>query len=136
VKPVITLKPLLHRGGEQIGIYFQNNLPLNIVIRTKAAGKWSQTHKCWYVPMNRESFEKIKAALPAVNLDSAELKKYLVNKNRDAKKSSALIRANQTFNHFIQHVNSDHLKISDTIAPVNKHVLSSMRQLLKLKAFS
>jgi len=136
VKPLITLKPLLHRGGEQIGIYFQNNLPLNIVIRTKAAGKWSQTHKCWYVPMNRESFEKIKAALPAVNLDSAELKKYLVNKNRDAKKSSALIRANQTFNHFIQPVNSDHVKISDAIAPVNKHVLPSMQQMLKLKAFS
>jgi len=136
VKPLITLKPLLHRGGEQIGIYFQNYLPLNIVIRTKAAGKWSQTHKCWYVPMNRESFEKIKAALPAVNLDSAALKQYLENKNRDAKKSSALIRANQTFNHFTQHVNSDHLKICDAIAPVNKHVLPSMQQMLKLKAFS
>ena len=86
MKPFITLKPFLHRGEERIGIYFQNNLPINIAIRTKAAGKWSQTGRCWYVPMNRESFEKIKAALPAVTIDSRELKKYLENKNRDAKK--------------------------------------------------
>jgi len=87
VKPLITLKPFLHRGGEQIGIYFQNNLTLNIIIRTKAAGKWSQTGKCWYVPMNRESFEKIKAALPDINLDFADLKKYLQNENKDSKRA-------------------------------------------------
>ena len=136
MKPFITLKPFLHRGEERIGIYFQNNLPINIAIRTKAAGKWSQTGRCWYVPMNRESFEKIKAALPAVTIDSRELKKYLENKNRDAKKSSALVKSNQTFNQSLQQTNSGHLKISDTVFPVNKHVLPSMQQMLKLKAFS
>jgi len=41
MKPLITLKPFLHRSGEQIGIYFPNSLPLNIVIKRKAGGKWS-----------------------------------------------------------------------------------------------
>jgi hypothetical protein len=58
MKPLIILKPFLHRSGEQIGIYFQNSLPLNILMKSKAGGKWSHTGNCWYVPMNRESFEK------------------------------------------------------------------------------
>jgi len=39
MKSLITLKPFLHRGGEHIGIYFQNNLSLNILIKDKAAIK-------------------------------------------------------------------------------------------------
>ena len=70
-----------------------------MAIRTKAAGKWSQTGKCWYVPMNRESFEKIKAALPDVIIDAGDLKKYLENKNLQSKNSFALIKTNQRFNY-------------------------------------
>ena len=136
MKPLITLKPFLHRGGEQIGIYFQTNLPLNIAIRTKAAGKWSQTGKCWYVPMNRESFEKIKAALPDVTLDAGDLKKYLENKNLQSKKSFGLIKTNQRFNYPASQSNTNRVTRKTAISPVNKHVLPSMEQMLKLKAYS
>ena len=136
MKPLITLKPFLHRGGEQIGIYFQTNLPLNIAIRTKAAGKWSQTGKCWYVPMNRESFEKIKAALPDVTLDAGDLKKYLENKNLQSKKSFGLIKTNQRFNYSASLSNTNRVTRKTAISPVNKHVLPSMEQMLKLKAYS
>lgn len=136
MKPLITLKPFLHRGGEQIGIYFQNNLPLNIAIRTKAGGKWSQTGKCWYLPMNRESFEKIKAALADVTLDAADLRKYLENKNLRSKKSFALIKTNQTFNYPASQSTTNRVTLKAAISPVNEHVLPSMQQMLKLKAFS
>ena len=135
MKPLITLKPFLHRSGEQIGIYFQKSLPLNIVIKSKAGGKWSQTGKCWYVPMNRESFEKIKAALPVdVNLDANELKKYLENKN--PKNNAALVRINQKVAYPAQQANQNHLKHSAAISPVNDHVLPAMKQMLKLRTFS
>ena len=39
-------------------------------MKSKAGGKWSHAGKCWYVPMNRESFEKINAALPVIGIHS------------------------------------------------------------------
>ena len=78
MKPTINLRPIFHKNEEQIGIYFQDNLPLNIIIRKNADGIWSQTKKCWYVPLNRKAFEKLKTALKEhAILDTALLKRYL-----------------------------------------------------------
>lgn len=107
-----------------------------MAIRTKAAGKWSQTGKCWYVPMNRESFEKIKAALPYVTIDAGDLKKYLENKNLQSKNSFALIKTNQRFNYPASQSNTNRVTRKTAISPLNKHVLPSMEQMLKLKAYS
>jgi len=138
MKSLITLRPFLHRGGEHIGIYFQNNLPLNILIRTKAAGKWSQTGKCWYVPMDRKAFEKMKSVLPGnIDLDTTELRKYLENKNQPPKKTSSLATTDeQDLRYPVLQTNTNQVKINNTISPVNNHVLPAMQQMLKLKAFS
>ena len=130
MKPTINLRPIFHKNGEQIGIYFRNNLPLNIIIRKNADGIWSQTKKCWYVPLNQKAFEKLKIALSEYAiLDTTMLKKYLEEKK--IKTASALqlkpknvIDANKP------------LQLNLAISPVNKHVLPAMEQLLKLKAFS
>ena len=130
MKPTINLRPIFHKNGEQIGIYFRNNLPLNIIIRKNADGIWSQTKKCWYVPLNQKAFEKLKIALSEYAiLDTTMLKKYLEEKK--IKTASALqlkpkkvIDANKP------------LQLNLAISRVNKHVLPAMEQLLKLKAFS
>ena len=36
MKPTIDLQPIFHRNGEQIGIYFKNNLPLDTIVRKDA----------------------------------------------------------------------------------------------------
>lgn len=55
----ILLKPLLHRGAEQIGIFFQNHTAINQEIRKLAGVKWSQTNKCWYVPLSMENLKEL-----------------------------------------------------------------------------
>jgi hypothetical protein len=50
------LQPLFHRGGEQIGIFFPKNEEINSIVRKIKGIKWSQTHKCWYLPLNHASF--------------------------------------------------------------------------------
>jgi len=78
MKPTIDLKPIIHKNAEQIGIYFKNDLPLNIIIRKEAGGIWSQTKKCWYVSLDRNAFEKLKTALKDhAILETNNLKKYL-----------------------------------------------------------
>ena len=63
MKPTIDLKPIFHKNANQIGIFFKNDLALNIKIRKEADGIWSQTKKCWYVPLDRKAFDKLKIAL-------------------------------------------------------------------------
>ncbi|MBP8244642.1 MAG: hypothetical protein KAX45_08895, partial [Chitinophagaceae bacterium] len=55
----VTLKPLVHKGAEWIGIYFELSHALNGILRKQMAANWSVSNKCWYVPLNQSSFEKI-----------------------------------------------------------------------------
>jgi site-specific recombinase XerD len=129
MKPTIDLKPMIHRGSEQIGIYFKNDLKLNILTRKEAGGIWSQTMKCWYVPLNRKSFEKLKTVLSEhAILNTSNLKKYLEEKKiKENVPVPAIVRKKAK-------VNS--LQLVSSISPVNKHVLPAMEEMLKLKAFS
>lgn len=130
MKPTINLKPIFHKNGEQIGIYFINNLPLNIIIRKNADGIWSQTKKCWYIPLNRKAFEKLKMALKEhAILDTTLLKKYLEEK-KITTVSTLQLKAKSTI------VRNKPLHLIRGISPVNTHVLPAMEQTLKLKAFS
>lgn len=132
MKLLITLKPFHHHSGEQIGIYFQNNLSINILIKTKAAGKWSQTGKCWYVPMSREALGRLKKSLQEFAIFDWELlKKYLEEK----KNKPPITTSHKTYRMELG-------KKSDLIKPVadikltNNHVLPDMKKHLQLKGYS
>jgi len=121
----------LHRGSEHIGIYFQNNLSLNILIKNKAGGKWSQTGKCWYIPLNRETYDKLKTVLKGhATLENGELKKYLEKKNNPAIKAGS-----SESNHTLSEKTSS-MKPVAGISNLNKHVISEMIKHLQLKGYS
>ncbi len=81
----ILLKPLLHRGAEQIGICFAPAKVLNALIKKVPSVKWSQTHKCWYKPLNNESYHELCKVLNGVApLDINLLKDYLEKKKKHA----------------------------------------------------
>ena len=130
MKPAIDLKPMLHRGSEQIAIYFENDLKLNVLARQDAGAVWSQTKKCWYVPLNRSAFEKLKNALKdhAV-LDTKELKKFLEEREQIRNVSNQLVPTSHPFN------KRSSLNVPG-ISVINKHVLPAMKEMLLLKAFS
>ncbi len=137
MKPVVTLKPFLHKSGEQLGIYFENHGSINTLLRKKAGAKWSQSGKCWYVPVNRESFDKLISILnEKVTLDVSELKKYLEKKKPSAPVTRQLVNPVQKFNPPVLSRQTNHLKLIATVSPVNKHVLPAMEQQLKLRAMS
>ena len=97
----VTLKPLHHRGRENIGIYFQNYSSLNNIIRKLKEVKWSQTNKCWYMPLSSDSYDLIKEALNKVaEINSAELKQYL-EKRKQIKATSAPLSNKPVSTNFI-----------------------------------
>lgn len=74
----ILLKPLYHRGRENIAICYENNIAINNVVKKLKYAKWSQTHRCWYAPMNEASYKLITGALKTMGtIENSLLRHYL-----------------------------------------------------------
>ena len=123
------LKPLLHRGREQIGIFFEKNNELNLTVRKIKGIKWSQTHKCWYLPLNESCYKTISEALQSkTRLDTTLLNAYF-NKRKEVQ-TSIVPAIGQTTNKLI--TTSPAWKLSKE----NLEALKKFVDHLKLKAYS
>ena len=125
----INLKPLHHRGQEVIGIYFKSNADLNLTVRKLPSVKWSQTNKCWYIPLSQHSYKDVYRELEGkANLDTAALKDYLEKRKRI--KATLPVAPGKLISKSI--VSTVALKLSDH----NLAALEKFTQQLKLKAYS
>lgn len=114
----LTLKPLQHRGREQIGLFFEKDPDLNTFIRQMKGARWSQTHRCWYMPMEEESYQRLaKLVKGKAILQDQELRTYLIR--RKAGKIASI-------------KNNGKKKVH----AINARVLEVMEQRLILKAYS
>jgi integrase/recombinase XerD len=79
--PTLTLKPLYHRGNENTAVVFNYNTDLSNTIKKIKDARWSQTHKCWYLPLGRQHYDLLKNAVSekAIINDTA-LRNYLQQK--------------------------------------------------------
>ncbi|RYZ60854.1 MAG: integrase [Chitinophagaceae bacterium] len=85
----VSLHALYHRGKETIAIVAPVNGEINGAIRKLPGVQWSQTHKVWYVPWGRESYDNIRAALePLAKIDQHQLKAYN-DKRKEVKQTLA-----------------------------------------------
>ncbi len=142
------LKPLLHRNQECIGIYFFNSSVLNKIIQKQVGARWSKTQKCWYVPLQKENYDKLVQALKdKAVIDHKALSQYL-----KAKKAGNLYSAASLLP--VKKAVSDsetlHKKPAaatalgqsiivykgSRISAINAHVIPNMQAHLKLKAYS
>ena len=79
----IQLKPLRHRGAEQIGIYFLKDKALEIAVRKLKGVKCSQTNQCWYLPLAKESSDAILHYLKdAAIIDTLLLRQFLLKRRQ------------------------------------------------------
>lgn len=79
----ITIKPLHHRGEEKLGIIFPFEKTIDHAVRSIKGIKWTQTHKCWYLPLNKESFENVLTRLKNIGeLEYSALKEYLEKRKK------------------------------------------------------
>ena len=79
----VILKPLQHRGQENIAICFDKYASLSNVVKKLPQVKWSQTNRCWYVPLNPQSYNQLHTALNGkAALDNNLLKQYLEKRKK------------------------------------------------------
>lgn len=146
--PKVILKPLQHRNQECIGIFFENWTRLNGAIRKKASARWSQTKKCWYVPLNKENYNKVCNALKGLGkIDQTELHQYLLKRKNQKNKpvserketKSKVDITTPVFRSTVTPIWIDKPVIiykKERISPINAHIIPAMEERLKLKAYS
>ncbi|HYM93326.1 MAG TPA: tyrosine-type recombinase/integrase, partial [Chitinophagaceae bacterium] len=142
----VVLKPLDHREQECIGIYFENSPALNGAIRKNAGAKWSQTNKCWYVPLSKENYNKLFVALKGkAEIEQYALHKYLADKKKTTTTkqiTSSVNPAVRTSTKYSAIIQNKPVKKQPTIHDnaaihaINAHVLPAMQQALILKSYS
>jgi len=131
MQTIITIKPILHRGEEQLAIFFPFNKNIDYAVRSVKGVKWTQTFKCWYLPLSKESFETIKIKLKNLGtLEYSTLKTYLEKRNKIVaiKKQSSPLPETMT-------VKKPTLE-GFTISAENMLLLDQTIKTLKLKAYA
>jgi site-specific recombinase XerD len=137
----VILKPLHHRGQECIGIYFEKNGWLQLLIQEQAGAKWSKTHACWYVTCTGENYIRLKNALEnKVELVIAGLKKFLLEKKgNDSPSTPAVEKKKIVQKEFIQkEINRADAtpQYKYSISKENREALQQFTRQLNLKAYS
>ena len=128
----ITLLLKEHKGEERIFVDFAYSKTMNGLVRQVQGAKWSQTHKQWHLPSEKNSIKNLQRKVDLLaTLDVSHLRKQLEEKK--AKKNKlAIIKSSK-----LPHVSAAlHDGLQKKISPVNAHVLPLMEQQLKLKAYS
>ncbi len=126
----IILKPLAHRSIDCMAICFTHSRSLNDLVKKIPGIKWSQTNKCWWLPLGQENHTLITNTIGNhATIDNSLLKVFL--EKREQVKAVMIPAAAAT---------KKALPISNTpafkLCPANLAALEKFIQQLQLKAYS
>ncbi|MCY7292463.1 MAG: site-specific integrase [Ferruginibacter sp.] len=136
---IVILKALLHRNNECIGIYFDKHAVLEKIIRKQPGVKWSQTNRCWYIPLTQEGYALLVSDLKSTaTINNNALKAYLQKKKAvTATVAPKVVATPQgTEGKTTEHKKPVALTPAFTLSTANLTALDSFVQRLKLKAYS
>jgi site-specific recombinase XerD len=149
----VILKPLQHRNNQQIAILFEPNSKVAAIVRKLPGARWSQTNKCWYLPLSKENYSTLFYTLrPHCQLQVTAMQQYFNNNEQLSvtpatitivKPNTSPIRTSIKSTYALPVSRSktvlpaNNVKSSPgNIYPVNAEVLIAMQQQLELKAYS
>jgi integrase/recombinase XerD len=137
----VILKAMQHRNTECIGIYFTGRAILNAAVKNISGAKWSNTNRCWYLPLNKINYSKIVAAVKTMAIiEQTELRKYLTDKQKvtlignKAIPQPGIIKPAAIPTQIVKKQIANNISVNTY--PVNAGVIAAMQQHLILKAYS
>lgn len=127
----ITFRPIYHRGHEKLAILFPFVKEIDLAARSINGIKWTQTYKCWYLPLSQDSFSTAYNKLKELGqINFTELKAYLEKRKKivavksetagQGKRTGVKEQTIQTF----------------AIGDVNMRLLDQTIKTLKIKAYA
>lgn len=128
---IVYLKPMYHRGGEQVQIIYDNDYNLTHKIRALPGARWSRTHRCWYMGLTRQNCQLVLQAISGYGLpDTTAIASYLQQKKAFeglSQASDATGKVNQAMSAKI---------INNPLTTANIKALNDLKQMLLLKQYS
>ena len=129
----ITLSLGVHNGEERIFIEFAQNKQIENTVRQVHGIEWSQPRQQWHLPVERTAVTALKHRTSAfAELDTRLLDKQLEERNRNA----IVVTSKSPPPAKYVAPGAAKRRVVRTIQSVNAHVLTLMKQQLKLKAYS
>ena len=126
----IILKPLSHRSVECLAICFNHSPALNDIVKKIPGVKWSQTNKCWWLPLSKENHQLTTGTIGNhATIDNTLLKIFLEKKKQV---KAVIIPAASTTKKVLPIINTAAFKL----CPANLVALEKFIQQLQLKAYS
>lgn len=127
----ITFRPIHHRGEEKLAIYFPFKKEIDYALRSIKGVKWTQTHKCWYLPFNKNSFGTAYNKLKGLGIiDFIEVKNYLAKRRLSVTVNATAIQPVKTVKKNKDAVNTR------WINEANLQLLDKTIKTLKIKAYA
>ena len=128
----ISLKPLFHRGQENIAVCYKHDPAINNLVRKLKDVRWSQTYRCWYVPFNESSVQSINTALKGIAVTDNHLLKGFLQKKNEVIKAAVDTQVGPSSKKSVSALRSPAWKLSkENLAALQKFV-----EQLKLKAYT
>ena len=144
----VTIKPLEHKGTQVVGIYFEKDIKLNIVLQKTVAAKWSRSKKCWYMDCTKEACNKLNVVLKgSAILDGKAMRDYFKQNSQNPVETHINAADKNALGHSKTH-RSASLQLQTIGKPAKKSVppnrlcdanadaLSKFNQTLVLKGYS
>jgi integrase/recombinase XerD len=125
----ITLRPFFHRGAERVAILFERDRHLEHLVKTTQQSLWSQTNRCWYIPLQKEACKQLYDKVHAyAAIDTAELKTYLQQR-------AVVVTAGQAVAKPVQRLTAK-MMLDHPLCQSNLQALYEYKKLLVLKNYS
>lgn len=124
---------LFHKGQHRMGICFAHHSSINGPLR-QAGAVWSQTHKCWHGPLQKDFYEKVMAMLqPVAIIDRSQLDKYLASLQPTADRANT---SEEKLTRTAKAANSPETAGTKQLCAANEQAMAETRQALILKGYS
>lgn len=132
----ITLRVLFHRGMECIALEFPSSPLLNRLVMQLAAVKFSRTHRCFYMPLEREHYDALSRLVEGkAVLDAEALRDYLKRKQEQPAGESQAFPVSETVREVMQRPGPQK-QAAIRISQGNAEELQRFIRQVKLKAYS
>lgn len=123
---LVALKPIRHRDRNCIGIFFGISYQLNQRLSQLTGAKWSRVQNCWYLPMDRELYQKLLEVLRGfADVEAAELNRYWREKQQEYRHVPV-----------VQQEKKGGLSSGQKVHAVNAPAITAMKQELLLRGYS
>jgi site-specific recombinase XerD len=133
MQAIVSLCPLFYRGQESIAIQCTLSRELETIIRQIKGIKWSQSHRCWYLPFTLAAQKLVKESLVEMAvIDDTMLIQYCKKKEQVTKTRLASFNTGASIKTSGNITRSADWKLcSENIAALQRFI-----EQLKLKAYS